>query len=248
MIRRIEEITINAWPSLQTYVYDGWLIRFADGYTKRANSINPLYESSEKLERKIDYCESIFQDRDLPVVFKLTDESKPVELDEVLEKRGYSKVDITSLQILDLTDKDIILLDQAEICIIERELSDRWLITFSKFSNLSNKEKDTMNQMLNKSTVENFYFTLVVDREIIACGLAVQEGRYFGLFDIIVSEEYRGRGYGEELIKSMLNFARNNSAQIAYLQVVQSNFPAINLYSKLGFKEVYQYWYRGLYS
>ena len=44
MIRYLEELALNAWTSIQTVVYDGWLIRFSNGYTKRANSVNPIYE------------------------------------------------------------------------------------------------------------------------------------------------------------------------------------------------------------
>ncbi|MDK2951368.1 MAG: hypothetical protein PWQ77_1033 [Kosmotogales bacterium] len=38
MIRRMEEISNNALPSLNTYLYDGWLLRSSLGFTKRANS------------------------------------------------------------------------------------------------------------------------------------------------------------------------------------------------------------------
>ncbi|MFP4662210.1 MAG: GNAT family N-acetyltransferase [Halanaerobiales bacterium] len=272
MIRRLEEVAINAWPSLQTYIYDGWIIRFSNGYTKRANSINPLYSPVENIDEKIDYCETLFRQKDLPIVYKLTEESQAIELDKLLEERGYHRVDITSLQTLDLVNDEFILnheiclaefdhieidhtssgsvdnnresVRSAHLCRFGSELSDKWLTAFCALSNLSSKQRNILKKMLNRSTVNNFYFSITVDREIIACGLGVQENKYFGLFDIIVSEEYRGRGYGEELIKSMLSFARNNSARTAYLQVVKSNIPAINLYKKLGFTELYKYWYR----
>jgi len=52
-IQLYEELSLNAHPSLQTQVYDGWILRYANGYTSRANSINPLYQSTLDLQEKI---------------------------------------------------------------------------------------------------------------------------------------------------------------------------------------------------
>jgi len=71
LITHIEELSLNAWAALQTMVYDGWIIRFAEGYTKRANSVNPLYTSSIPIEEKLHYCENLYRSRNLPVVCKI---------------------------------------------------------------------------------------------------------------------------------------------------------------------------------
>jgi len=44
----IKEQTMNVWPSLQTILLAGWIIRMAGGYTKRANSVNPIYSFEKK--------------------------------------------------------------------------------------------------------------------------------------------------------------------------------------------------------
>lgn len=69
--RRIEEASLNSWPDLQQMLFDGWIIRFAGGYTKRANSVTPVYPSEIPLQEKIAFCEKLYQDQHLPTTFRL---------------------------------------------------------------------------------------------------------------------------------------------------------------------------------
>src|SRR5947208_1902118 len=103
MIRFVEELALNAWPCLQTIYYDGWLLRFADGYTRRANSVNPLYTSSIDLGAKIRYCEETYRSRGRDTVFKLTSAAQPENLDSILAEHGYREEALTSVQTLDLS-------------------------------------------------------------------------------------------------------------------------------------------------
>jgi len=50
---RVEETCLNAWPALQEVHYDGWLLRLADGKTRRTNSVNVLRHGSRPLSEKI---------------------------------------------------------------------------------------------------------------------------------------------------------------------------------------------------
>jgi len=39
LVRLYEELSANAHPALKTIIYDGWILRFSDGYTNRSNSV-----------------------------------------------------------------------------------------------------------------------------------------------------------------------------------------------------------------
>lgn len=71
-IRLIEELSLTAWPALQAVYDGGWVLRFADGYTRRANSVNPLYSSVEDADTKIRRCEALYVSHGLSTVFKIT--------------------------------------------------------------------------------------------------------------------------------------------------------------------------------
>ena len=74
--------------------------------------------------------------------------------------------------------------------------------------------------------------------------LAVADGDYLGLFDITTAFEHRRKGYGLELTSALLAWGKSMAARYAYLQVMTNNYPALNLYGRLGFHDIYDYWYR----
>ncbi len=51
-IKTIEDLSLNAWPSHQIQVYDGWLLRFSYFYTHRTNSVEQIGASLLPLSKK----------------------------------------------------------------------------------------------------------------------------------------------------------------------------------------------------
>ena len=241
MIRNLEELSLNAWPSLQTMVYDGWILRFSNGYTKRANSVNPLYSSSIDINKKIQLCEDVYQKQDLPTVFKITSAVFPGGLDERLHAKGYRIDSPTSVQMIDLSAVNLQDLVMPEL---EVDLSDTWLASFCSMSAVSRMHIKTLQKILMNIVPDHCFVAIKSNERIVACGLGVVQSGYVGLFDIITDNEFRNRGYGEQIVKSILEWGRQNKAQMGYLQVMLNNRPALNLYAKIGFVERYQYWYR----
>ena len=122
----IEELSMNAWPSLQTKLYDGWVLRFANGYTKRANSVNPICNSSLSLQIKMEHCEIEYSNANLPVVYKLTSESRPKFLDEELDKRGYIQIDETSVRLLRMANY---MREEVGDIYVTSQFDDTWMVS-----------------------------------------------------------------------------------------------------------------------
>jgi len=241
IIQTIEEISLNAWPSLQQILYDGWILRFANGHTKRANSVNPVYRGTINIYKKIERCEQIYIDKKLQPIFRITPLAHPENLDHILAKAGFEKKNLVSVQVMDL----ISFQPQAPCSIrFWEDFSLDWLDDFANLSGVSLKEKEALTGILGNIASRKCFAVLLKENQVVSCGLGVLENQYIGIFEIVTSKTERRKGYGKELLYNILDWAKHNGAEKAYLQVVVNNIPALNLYSKLGFRELYQYFYR----
>lgn len=239
-IRSIEYMLMRSWPALKQEIYDGWILRTSNGYTKRANSISPYYESFFEHPEKFQYCEEYFKLRNLPVIYRLIEDENCISIDKELEDLGYRKEDLTSVQGVKLIGIKF----DAKGMIIENQFSRYWFEFFSREMNMSKKDSNTLEMILKKNDSKNFYVLKKEKDRIVAGGLGVIEGDKLGIYNIYVCPSVRGKGYGEEVVKRIMLEGRGRNVDYAYLQVEVSNTKAMNLYNKLGFKELYKYWYR----
>ncbi|WP_289141048.1 GNAT family N-acetyltransferase [uncultured Brevibacillus sp.] len=241
MYPKLEELSLNAWPALETMVYDGWLLRFADGYTKRANSVCALYPSTEALESKIAACEAYYQGKGLPTIFKMTPFAEPHDLDELLEAKGYVAQAFTSMQAVSL---DKVAAPSLHLARFDEYGTEEWRDAYCRLSHQGEKAKETMTKTLGNIIPPACYASLYVDNKIVACGLGVVEREYIGLFDIVTDQAYRNQGLGEQLVLNLLQWGQEKGAKYSYLQVLKDNQPALRLYEKIGYHEQYVHWYR----
>ncbi|MNO18889.1 Acetyltransferase (GNAT) family protein [compost metagenome] len=247
MHKWIEEITLNTWPAEQSVLLEGWILRSSAGYTKRANSANPLYrtetgQSGLEIQDKIRLTEQYYATAGLNSVFKITPFIQPADLDGQLAGQGYEKVEPSSVRTLDL--QELTAPAGRYKVQIREELSGEWLESFAGLAGLSAGNRDTLRRMLSSSCLKQGYALLLKDGIPAACGLGVIQHGYIGLYDVCTAAAFRRQGMAEEMLLSLLHWARNQGAAHSFLQVVQANSGASALYDKLGFKEIYQYWYR----
>ncbi|MBE6758674.1 MAG: GNAT family N-acetyltransferase [Ruminococcaceae bacterium] len=239
-VRLFEELSFNSHPSLHTEHYDGWLLRYADGYTSRANSVSVIYPSSLDYQEKIEECERRYASGGLPCIFKITDGADE-RLDRLLEERGYGRFTPTDLMTMDITDRQF----ERCGCIITDRADEAWLDAYFALEGYTDdKTKATAARMLNMINADTLYCRIEHEGQSIACSSAVIERGYMALLNVVVDEQHRGMGWGRKLCRALLSAAVDKGAHTAYLQVVQSNTAAVKLYEKLGYRKLYSYWYR----
>ncbi|GHO44975.1 GNAT family N-acetyltransferase [Ktedonospora formicarum] len=238
--RRIEEATLNSWPARQQFLFDGWVMRASEGYTKRANSITPLYPSTLPAREKIATCVRFYAHQDLPTIFRLPSFVKDsAELDTLLAQQGYQERDLT--HVLHRTLEPAQEAASSELRLLT--LSE-WLPLFCHLSNVNLEAHQPHRAILERIAFPTLYAVLYEDETPVACGLGVVEHEYCGIFDIVTASAQRRKGYATRLINGMLAQASTRGATSTFLQLVGGNQAAQHLYAKLGFSELYRYWYR----
>jgi N-acetylglutamate synthase len=236
--RRVEEASINAWPAMQQLLVDGWLLRFSQGFTKRANSVIPLYPDNRPVTDKVRFCENVYARERLKCIFRLSSIGGHGELDAMLARRGYRHQDPTEVLGRSLAGSAAL---SPRMCLLG---SARWLDAYGSLTGMSEAARRLHGAILRAIPLPCAYAVIDTPNAPLACGLAVVEDDVMGLFDVVTAPDARRRGHGRELVSSLLAWGESQGARFAYLQMVEDNHPARGLYVGLGFATLYRYWYR----
>ena len=196
-IKKIEDMSLNAWPSHKMELYDGWILRFSYFYTHRTNSVEQFGNSMLPWREKVAYCENVYKRLGSPAIFKISPVVSP-DFDYTLENRGYEIQHTTEVMTMALSDAHID--THYPDVTLTNEIPDIWINSLFDLKGMTNA--------------------------------------------IHVKEKYRGRGYARQICTALLSECMKKGAKNAYLQVVQGNTAAKNLYTSLGFTDSYTYWFR----
>src|SRR4051812_7999413 len=86
---RVEEICWDAFPSLKQVLVGDFLLRFALGVSRRANSANPLRAEPGDIPATIGAAEQLYRAQKQATIFRVPTIADPA-LDRELARRGYT--------------------------------------------------------------------------------------------------------------------------------------------------------------
>ncbi|OAT70247.1 acetyltransferase [Mycobacteroides immunogenum] len=219
-IRSMQRAAAFAWPGLEHQWLDGWFVRAADGYTRRANSAVPLEHSASP--RSLGEMDAWYSGRGLPTLLCLPDRLVHPPDDLVTS-------DETVVMVRDVHGPDAHALPAVP--------SADWLA-------LHGDDHPLVTPVLTAvvdGTLGFASISVAGDTAAIARG-AVTEG-WLGISAVRVAEAHRRRGLARQVCEILLGWGAAHGARRAYVQVRAENDAALALYPTVGFTEQHRYRY-----
>jgi ribosomal protein S18 acetylase RimI-like enzyme len=232
-----ERRIVNAWPSPATLLIDDWVVRFAGGYSGRANSASPLKPGAELDEDTLSLIEELYRSDGLPPCIRLTPLVGEATL-AMVKARGFAVRDASFglIRALDDIEPEI----EPDLQIEARPSAD-WIAGVAARQSGIKADAGKLAAIVEGVRLPAAFATWLIAGEPVAFGMSVAERGMAEIGSVVVDPAHRGHGLGRRLIGGLMGWARAMDAEQAYLQVDQTNAVALGLYRSLGFRELYAY-------
>jgi N-acetylglutamate synthase len=182
----------------------------------------------------------VVPERNLPTVFRLNTHTAPAALDGLLDARGYRRVDPS----LTLHCSLATWTRPGDLpgTLRSEQLLD-WLALYCQLSGKA-LQQHTHTAILQRIPAPQIFAALWDGEQAVACAVGVVYAQALSIVDVVTSPQHRQRGYASALLSQIFAWAQQLGATDTALQVQGDNAAARALYARLGFREVYSYWYR----
>lgn len=234
-IRFWEEINANIWPSFESFLYDGWLLRITPGYSRNSNSVWPLYDGEIGIETKVGFCAEFYSSRGMTCGFRLADIPENGMVEKKLIELGYASANPNLVMVNAL-------IAESSNPTIEMGL-DEWLEIIYEIHPGDPQIKEWERKLFQKITLPSRYVIIEQNEKVAGYGRTVKQGQILNIEKIWVHPEVRNQGLGTQLIQGMIDRGVHDGGKTAYVTVNRANTGARRLYARLGFEAKYEYRY-----
>lgn len=238
----IEHACLKAWPALEEEHDGAWIARFANGYTKRANSVQSLdIGDDQDAARRLDLIAESYRQRGLRPTFRITPLAGPAVL-VALEEKGWALYEPSLVLAMELPKRARPVAATTKLF----EVTDpEWRQAQGAMAGYGEAESQALAGILDRIAVPA-RGVLVYDDSYrpVGAALAVNADGIAIFLNVVVDAAARGQGYGRAVMHAALNWTSQSGAERSAIQVLGDNETAKSLYRSLGFTEVYSYHYR----
>lgn len=240
--RVLDRLMHAAWPGVENVAIDGWLARLAGGITGRANSVLPL-ESPSDVQAAIGEIEELYRQHGLAAMFQVSPAAQPPHLDTLLAERGYAMRSPTL--VLTARGDDALRVAPASTgeVTMRDEPDERWMDCWWAVDGRWGPEARAIVRAILVSC-PGIYASIEDERGVTACGRLALCGAWGGLYCMAVREDARRKGLGRNILSALLREGGRRGIERFWLQVVEENVAARQLYQWAGFRTASRYHYR----
>lgn len=221
----------EAWPAYEQQTYDGWILRYAGGVTKRANSVLALGRPAD-LGGAIEAAEAFYAEKGQRSVFSVGMGAMP-GLDDELSARGYETVDPTVVMVGGGVPQAV-----HRVRVEERPWPG-WLETWWAVDGRYAEGVEVAERICRG--VPALYAAVEEDGQAVAVGRGVPQGETIGIYCMATLPQARRRGLARSVLRALV---RRSGARSAYLVTTAPNEAAQALYRSEGFEARARYHYR----
>ena len=235
-----ERAGLRAWPGIEVEHDGHWVRRAANGYTKRANSVQPLDPADvADAPARIAAARTWFERRGLRSAFRITPLAGGAVVD-ALDAAGWVAIDHSQLWAMDLgsTAPD----PRGELLAPDDR---RFLDAQQRLQDYSDVQRHGLAALLAALDVPAAGIVLAgADGAPAASGLVAIADGIAVAGNVVTDRAQRRQGLAAAMMRSGLDWAYRQGARIAALNVMAGNDAALALYRGLGFRPQYDYCYR----
>jgi GNAT superfamily N-acetyltransferase len=245
----LQDVMADGWQPLQRASYGGWVLRAAEGFTGRANSVLPLGDPPDPLPAAVDHAERWYAERGLPARFCLPwplgsgPDGPGYGADAVeteLVARGYV-LDTPTLVMTRRTDSP----DAGGRPGLEVRVSDEPDEGFLSLYRYRGEDLPPVAaQVMTSAPAQAFVSLRTDDGRTVAVGRVASSRGWSGISAVEVAPDQRRQGLAGLVMGELVRWAAERGDPWVYLQVARANHGARALYARLGFTDHSGYHYR----
>lgn len=238
-VAALEDVCERAWPPRERIELEGAVLRFTDGFTRRANSAR-VDGGGGDLHDLIARAEHEYRSRGLRPGFRLTPLSPP-SFERLLGERGYV-VDTEAVVMVADELPETPAAAGSDAIVLAPVLDEEWLQAFKTVERHWPPEQDPGARWVLGSGASPRRFALArVDGAPAATGYARLEDDWLYIACVGTFPDHRRHGLARAVSERLFAWGASSGARRAILQVETKNAAAQGLYAQLGFRARYVY-------